>query len=86
MAKGLVMSDFFGLEFLQDDNRLVASIRPVEGRPILDLESLRDLLEQSGYGKWQLLEETLAMLVERYNTATEVVELFLKRTPRGQAA
>ena len=71
------MSDFFGLEFLQDDNRLVASIRPVEGRPILDLESLRDLLEQSGYGKWQLLEETLAMLVERYNTATEAFELVL---------
>ena len=64
------MSDFPGLEFLQVDNRLVASIRSVEGRSLLDLANLRELLAQAGYSEWPLLEEILVGLVERYNTST----------------
>ena len=69
------MDSFPGLGFDDDGHRLVASIVPVEGRPPLDLENLRGLLGQAGYGEWPISEEVLDKLVNLYNTASVAFEL-----------
>ena len=69
------MDSFPGLDFDDNGHRLVASIVPVEGRPQLDLESLRGVLAQAGYGEWPISEEVLVKLVSLYNSVTSAFEL-----------
>ncbi len=69
------MESFPGLDLYDDGHRLEASIVPVEGRPSLDLESLRGLLVQAGYGEWPISDEVLNKLVNLYNTASAAFEL-----------
>lgn len=69
------MTDFPNLVFSEDERRLAASILPSSERPTLDLDTLRGLLKQAGYGQWQLSEEALVTLVESYNSPIPEIEL-----------
>ena len=69
------MEAFPGLDLYDDGHRLEASIVPVEGRPLLDLETLRGLLAQAGYGEWPISDEVLNKLVSLYNSASAAFEL-----------
>lgn len=69
------MTEYTGLAFSEDENRLLATIRPPSERPVLDQEALRGLLEQTGYGDFSVSDDALASVVERYNTATPALDL-----------
>ena len=71
------MTEFPGLAFSANENRVLAHVHPASDRPLIDLDSLRMLLIQSGYGKHALQEEALATLVERYNATKDDFELVI---------
>jgi uncharacterized protein (DUF342 family) len=66
---------YAGLKFSENEGRLLVSIEPVVGCPQLDVDALHSVLCQAGYEKWFFLEESLAMLVVRYNALVEVLEV-----------
>ena len=61
------MTDYPGLVFSENENQLVASLRPSLERTALDLDGLREALARAGYGQWQLADEALATLLASYN-------------------
>ena len=63
------MTGCSGLRFVEEEGRLSAIIEPATERSQLDIDTLRDLLAQAGYGGWFQLEESIAALVQRYNAA-----------------
>ncbi len=69
------MVAYAGLKFSENEGRLLVSIEPVAGCPQLDVDALRSVLGQAGYEKWFFLEESLAMLVARYNSSVETFEV-----------
>lgn len=69
------MADYPGLAFSENENLLLASVRPGSQPPMLDLEILRTLLADSGYGNWLLEEEALLTLLEAYNAASPLADL-----------
>jgi len=60
------MTEYPGLVLSVNDTRLVASLCPSEERPSLDMDALRALLTEAGYGKWQLLDDSLVALIGQY--------------------
>lgn len=67
------MADYPGLAFREDGNTLVALVQPAEGHPVLDRVALQAELDRLGYGSWQLSDDALNVLVERYNAAAAVI-------------
>jgi len=63
------MTECPGLTFSEVEGRLLVVLEPVTERPPLDVETLRRLLGEAGYGDWYVFEEALGWLVERYNLA-----------------
>ena len=63
------MADYPGLAFREDGNTLVALVQPTVGHPALDRDALQAELDRLGYGCWQLYDDALNNLVERYNAA-----------------
>lgn len=74
------MNEYPGLTLRREDKRLIASLGPRSEPPALDIEALRHLLAQSGYGNWYFADEALALLVERYKQPVDGIEL-----PLGEA-
>jgi uncharacterized protein (DUF342 family) len=70
-----MMTDYPGLVFSENENSLVASIRPTSERPQLDLSTLRDLLSTAGYAKWLLSEEALLTLIKACNSPDSELDL-----------
>lgn len=69
------MVEYPGLTFRAEENRLVASLGPRNGPPALDADTVRHLLELSGYAAWHLAEDALALLIERYNNSVDELDL-----------
>ena len=69
------MTEYPGLVLSVKDNRLVATLCPSEERPSLELDALRALLTESGYGKWRLLDESLAALIGQYGAGKSDFEI-----------
>ncbi len=69
------MVDYPGLTLSESEGRVLVSIQPCAERPPLDVEALRDLLRQAGYGAWWLSEEAMLTLLERYNAPAGECEL-----------
>lgn len=68
------MADYPGLAFREDGNTLVALVQPTVGHPALDRDALQAELDRLGYGCWQLYDDALNNLVERYNAAATTTE------------
>ena len=45
------MSEFPGLDFVQDETRLLARVVPVPERAALTVEAVRTALDAAGYGQ-----------------------------------
>jgi len=71
------MTDFPGLIFRTEENRLMASLGVRSQPPLLDRESVCHLLEQAGFSAWHPADEALASLIERYNTSSDELDVFL---------
>jgi uncharacterized protein len=78
------MKECPGLEFLEREGSLQAALKPGPERPQLDVDTLRSLLRQAGYGAWFFLEEALATLVARYNAADGELELTIAERRDGR--
>ncbi len=57
------MTGCSGLDLLQEEGRLLATVRSVVGCPPMDMAGLRDLIAQSGYAGWALFEEALDIVL-----------------------
>ncbi len=77
------MAEFPGLEFSEDEGRLLVAIRRNSERPPLDVDSLRKLIEQAGYGSWFLLEDAMAKLLQNYTFPNSELELPLAERRDG---
>ena len=66
------MNEFPGLTFAENENCLVALIRPAPDHPVLDADVVRALLENAGFGTWSLADEALGALIESYNAGATV--------------
>ena len=69
------MTDYPGLVFSENENQLVASLRPSLERTVLDLDGLREALARAGYGQWQLADEALATLLASYGQPAAELDL-----------
>ena len=69
------MTDYPGLVFSENEDQLLASVRPSSERPVLDLDGLRDVLARAGYGQWLFFEEALETLVESFNASDAKLDL-----------
>lgn len=69
------MNEYPGLEFSASEGSLRVAIQPHPDRPALDVDRLRGLLHEAGYGDWFLFEEALTLLVERYNLPVDEFEV-----------
>lgn len=69
------MTEYPGLVLAVNENRLVASLCSSEARPPLDLDALRALLGEAGYGKWRLLDESLVALIAQYGAGKSDFEI-----------
>ncbi len=69
------MTEYPGLALSVDDKRLMASLFPSSERASLDLDSLRALLAQAGFGKWLLAEESLLALIAQYGDQSSAFEV-----------
>lgn len=68
------MIDYPGLILAENENRLLASIRPVAFPPQLDVEALRAMLAEAGYAHWHHAADALSRLCEAYNAGRTPVE------------
>ena len=71
------MNECPGLAFSENENRLLATVNPPPGHPVLDSDSARALLTQAGYGEWAVSGESLEKLVALYNEGVTELELAL---------
>ena len=71
------MTEYVGLAFTADESHLYATISPASERSPLDLETLRGLIKQLGYGAWLLHEPELLALVAQYNAQLEAPEVLI---------
>lgn len=62
------MTEYPGLEFSETEGRLQVKLKPPPERLQLDIDTLRRLLAEAGYGDWFVFEEALTWLVARYNS------------------
>jgi uncharacterized protein len=69
------MTEYPGLTFRAEENRLMASLGPRSEPPLLDADAVRRMLEQSRYATWYIMDEALAILVARYNSSTDQLDL-----------
>lgn len=69
------MTGYAGVAFREDGNSLVALITPRGEQPPLDRDALQAELARLGYGAWQLSDDALTTLVERYNADAGESEL-----------
>lgn len=69
------MSSFPGLVFIEIEGKIIVRNQPVEGRPALDEQTLRELLNQAGYGGCYVQDETLLMLVAKCNAPPAEFEM-----------
>ena len=53
-----------GLHLVQDGERLLAKLTPVDERTQLDPDGLKALLHEAGFGKWVVSETATASLLE----------------------
>ena len=74
------MSGFPGLEFIQEDKRLVARVVAEPGRTPVSPENIRDALEQGGFRRWAINDAQIVALAGRYADPTATFEL-----PLGEA-
>ncbi len=69
-----------GLHLVQDGERLLAKLTPVDERTPLDLDGLNALLHEAGFGKWVVPETSMAMLLDRYADASAELEIELAKS------
>lgn len=77
------MAEFPGVELSESEGRLLVAIRRDSERPPLDIDSLRKLIEQAGYGGWFPLEDAMAKLLESYSFPKSDLELPLAERRDG---
>lgn len=78
------MSSFPGLTFVEVEGKLLARNQPVEGRTPLDDETLRSILNQTGYGDWYFHDETLLALIAQCNAQPAEFEMPVGERRDGQ--
>ncbi len=69
-----------GLHLVQDGERLLAKLTPVDERTQLDPDGLKALLHEAGFGKWVVSETSMAMLLDRYADASAELEIELAKS------
>lgn len=69
------MASFPGLVFVEVDGKVMARNQPVEGRPPLDAETLRELLQQAGFGALYFHDDVLATLLAQCNAPPAEFEM-----------
>lgn len=69
------MSSFPWLVVSEAEGKLLVRNQPMPDRPPLDEQTLRELLNQAGYGDWFLFDDVLAPLVTRCNTDSTEFEM-----------
>ena len=74
------MSEFPGLEFVQEDKRLVARVVAEPGRTAVAPEAIRAALAQAGFGYWAINDAQIVALAGRYADPAATFEL-----PLGEA-
>ena len=80
------MSGCSGLELVQEEKRLLASVHATEVRPPLDEAALRAFLAQSDYAGWALFDEALTALLASYNQSEACERLVIGEQRDGAFA
>ncbi|MFT3850751.1 MAG: FapA family protein [Propionivibrio sp.] len=62
----IALPESFGLSFVQDGERLLATLVPVAERSALDADGVKALIAQAGFGKWTVSAASMATLLERW--------------------
>lgn len=69
------MTNSLELTLSVSGDRLMATVPPASNRTQLDVDAVRRMLGEVGYGDWLLLEDAVAALVEHYNSRDGELEV-----------
>ena len=69
------MTNSLELTLSVSGDRLLATVPPASNRAQLDVDAVRRMLGEVGYGNWLVLEDAVAALVEHHNSCNDELEV-----------